>query len=1013
MNILLLAATISVAVTDPRQPSPCPDGSRVVLCWRGDLWEAPGTGGVIRCLTPSPSFESFPAWSPDGSLVAFTSDRSGGGDVYVMPAGGGEATRLTWYGGFDQVVGWSPGSDSVYFRSDREASPGWIYSAPVSGGAPGLLLAASVEGVSRSPSGLLAERGFTEWWRRHYSGSASRDVWSVEGGEWLPAACSPLDERWPLWVDGTGLVFVMEDQAGNANFHAAGGADGLPVPLTSLDGGDVTFPALSADSRTIFFEYRGGLWRLDTGDWLPVEVPLDAAVDDPFPRHVETTVGTFTDEYSILSDSCQAALTAEGELFCGLLGPSSGITGVERLTDTPGREGSPAWSPDGTMLAFTREHDGRSDLVLMGPADPDTGFVSGAHPSESVLPVEGGVAENPCWSPDGRYIAYLDRESRLRVMEIATRRDREVCPVPGLLHVSWSPDSRWLAFSVTDLAHREDVFVVSASGGRHFNVSRHPNDDFQPFWPSDGRRLVFASRTDEGEWSLRQVWLTREDFGASRDEREELLDEPAAEVEIDFDDLARRTETLCTVEGYYDFYGASRDGRTFAFRAYDKNGGSDLWKVEWDGSGLERLTFASEEPSDISITSEGTVFYLGMGDVLRSVGSNGTSPRVLTWRSRTDWVVTERQAQKFDECWRLLRDNFYDPGMHGADWDSVRVRYRERASRCLLNEDFNEVVRRMLGELDASHLGIYGPWSWSGGAPTGEIGIIVDHSWGGPGVRVDSVIPWSPAGMPRSRLFPGDLVLSVDGVEVGPHRDIYEPLAGKVGEEVALEVRRNGAIVSLTLEPVSAWELSDLAYDEWVARNRRIVSLLTGDRIGYLHISSMDQSSVETFLGDLFAEGMDRDGMIIDVRGNGGGSTHDQILRELSRPEYLVSRYRGGRLTAEPLGAWQKPVVLLINERCYSDAEIFPAGWKALGIGPIVGNTTFGAVIGTSDTELLDGTGFRVPSEGWYTLDGVDLENYGVQPDIRVLEMPADYAAGADRQLEEAARVVMRLVEGE
>lgn len=378
----------------------------------------------------------------------------------------------------------------------------------------------------------------------------------------------------------------------------------------------------------------------------------------------------------------------------------------------------------------------------------------------------------------------------------------------------------------------------------------------------------------------------------------------------------------------------------------------------------------------------------------------------------TDWDVTERQAQKFDECWRLLRDGFYDPAMHGADWDGVRERYRERASRCLLNEDFNDVVRRMLGELDASHLGIYGPWSWSGGAPTGELGVIADHSWSGPGIRVDSVIPWSPAGLPGSLLLPGDLILSVDGEEVGPDRDIYEPLAGKTGEKVALEVRRSGALVRLSIEPVSAWELSELAYEEWIARNRRIVSSLTGDRVGYLHIRSMNQSSVETFLGDLFAEGLDRDGMIVDVRGNGGGSTHDQILRELSRPEYLVSRYRSGRLTAQPLGAWQKPVVLLINERCYSDAEIFPAGWRALGIGPIVGNATFGAVIGTSDTELIDGTGFRVPSEGWYTLEGVNLENCGIQPDILILEMPADCAEGTDRQLEEAARVVMGLVEG-
>ncbi len=215
----------------------------------------------------------------------------------------------------------------------------------------------------------------------------------------------------------------------------------------------------------------------------------------------------------------------------------------------------------------------------------------------------------------------------------------------------------------------------------------------------------------------------------------------------------------------------------------------------------------------------------------------------------------------------------------------------------------------------------------------------------------------------------------------------------------------------MTITPISAWELSSLSYDAWIDRNRRIVSGRTGDRVGYLHIPGMNSESVEGFLRDLFAEGLERDGMIIDIRDNGGGSTHDQILRQLSRPGYLQSRQRSGLSTLQPLGVWQKPVVLLINERCYSDAEIFPAGWKALGIGPVIGNTTFGAVIGTNDLDLVDGTGFRVPSEGWYTLEGINLENCGVTPDVFVIEMPDDFGAGRDRQLDEAIEVVTGLLD--
>jgi tricorn protease len=226
-------------------------------------------------------------------------------------------------------------------------------------------------------------------------------------------------------------------------------------------------------------------------------------------------------------------------------------------------------------------------------------------------------------------------------------------------------------------------------------------------------------------------------------------------------------------------------------------------------------------------------------------------------------------------------------------------------------------------------------------------------------------------------------------------------------------VRRGGELIEVELEPVSSWAIWMLLYDEWISRNRRRVSELSDDRVGYLHIRSMNQRAVDDFNRDLFAEGLDREGLIVDVRGNGGGSTHDQILSRLDRTIYAYSRDRWGTPSYEPLGVWQKPLVLLIDETCYSDAEIFPSGWKELGLGPIVGMPTYGAVIGTNDVELVDGTGFRLPSSGWYTLEGGNLENSGVTPDILVLELPADEALGVDRQLDRAVQVIMEEIGGE
>lgn len=1004
--MILLLCAVTMSVTDPRTPAVSPDGSRVVVSYRGDLWEVSALGGLMRDLTPCGSFESLPCYSPDGSTLAFTSDRTGGGDVYAMPAGGGDAVRLTWHGGPDEVEGWSASGDSVYFITSREGADSWLYSVPLSGGTPVPVVRASMLDFARTPRGLAVVTGMTPWWRRHYSGSGSRDVWLLDDdGGWTGLLDSPIDERWPMWSPASnGLIFVMEDSTGSANLHLLTG-DGSIRRLTGLPG-DVTFPSITADGATVLFEYAGGLFRASSPGWEPVEIVLECAADLPVPPLEEGWAGPFIDSYDLTGDSGAVALCSGGEIFCGML-TADGIEDVRRLTESPGREGSPAWSPDGTMLAYTVERDGRSDLLIAGPVLAESLFTGFRPVPSRVLTVPGGTALGPCWSPDGSMLAYLDRNASIRAVELSTGRDWEVSTARDVIHISWSPDCAWLAFSTPVDGHLEDVFIVPSAGGEPVDVSRHSNDDFQPTWSSDGRRLVYASRTDGGDYSLRQLWLTREDWEAGPERRDELLDEPVETVSIELDGLQRRTETLCTVTGYYDFYGASPDCRWFAFRGYDRAGGSDLWSVDWKGGNLDRITSSGCEPYGISVSDGYTAYFIGLGGSLECIDVTGGTGRFLGWRCRTSRSLWDLQRQKFDECWRLLRDGFYDAGLHGTDWDSLRTAYCDRAAACLLNPDFNDVVNRMLGELSASHLGIYGPWEWDSSMDSGELGIIPDPAWTGEGIRIDSVIPWSPADVDPARFVPGDAILSIDGMPVGPGLNLYRALSGTAGEEVAVEVLRAGGPDTVLVEPVTRWALGGLVYEARMERNRRIADRISGGRVGYLHIPSMDEESVAGFLADLHAEGLGRDGMVVDIRGNGGGSTHDEILEMLARPSYLVSRSRGGLESLQPLGVWQEPLALLIDETCFSDAEIFPAAWKELGLGPVVGTGTFGGVIGTVDVDLVDGTGFRIPSSGWFTLEGDNLENLGVEPDIPVAEMPGDAARNVDRQLEEAVRAVL------
>jgi len=992
--VLLMAALGVESVTDPRYPAVSPSGNEMVFCWRGSLWETPVSGGSPRCLTPGRGWVSNPAYSPSGEMIAYTSTVTGAGDVYVMPAGGGAAVRLTYHGGEDLVLGWN--GDEVLFSSSREGGDNWLWSVPSSGGTPSLFLGASVRNLCFTPEGMVFERGFTPWWRRHYEGSASSSLWLLDGDDCIPLGQLEKDQRWPMADDGGNLFYVMEDEDGLDRFYDADGN-----PLSEPFAGGITFPSAGGGGSMVVFESGGELMRCSTGDFVPEQVYIPATVDLPFPDEELFFAGVYTSDFAVSPDGGYIVMEAEGEIYAASI-EDDGLGDAVRVTETAALESRPRISPDGTMVLFQREDNG-GVTVMMGTVENEEGEPPVVDAWE--VPTGLDVSLSPEWSPEGDF-SFLDGEGRLYAMDVLGGRSRRLCDTEGILHHSWSPDSRWIAFSTTVEAHREDVFVVSSRGGEPLNLSRHPNDDFQPMWPEDGRRLIWASRTDEGDYHMVQAWFSREDWEADEEEREELLDDFADIEEEGFHDLYSRAEELCTVEGYYDFYGMAPDGRKFYFPATDQSGQKDLWSVEWTGENLQRESFGDHSPTRIQPTGQdegGTVFYLSYGSSLRN-----TDGDLLSWTAPCSRSVSEFQRQKFHSAWRMLRDNFYDSGMHGVDWDEMRDRYAGRASAALLNEDFNDVVRRMLGELSASHLGIYGPWEYTRAAYTGETGIITDNGWRGEGIRVDSVLPMSPAYL--AGFEPGDIVTAVDGRQVDRNHNWYAPFRNTTDREITLDLSRDGEPLSVRITPVSQWDIWRLTYREWVEWNRRRVESLSDDRVGYLHIPSMNLESVGNFRRDLYAQGLGRDAMIIDVRGNGGGSTHDQILQSLSRETYAMSRERSGRSSIEPLGVYRKPLVLLIDETCYSDAEIFPAAWKELGLGPIVGNRTYGAVIGTTDVELADGTGFRLPGTGWYTLSGENLENSGVRPDILVIALPRDMGRGVDTQLEAAVAEALSMI---
>ena len=1047
LALSVAAPAFAVEPFGARHPALSPDGSQLAFSWRGDIWVAPAAGGAARRLTVHEAYDAHPRWSPDGAEIAFTSDRFGNDDVFVVPAAGGVPERITVHSDDDALSDWSPDGATLYFSSTRESREPLLYAVPRAGGRPVRVIRDRAWDAAISPDGqwIAYLRGYTNWWRRGYRGPASRDVWlrRTAGGPSIHIVAWPGDDDHPQWSgDGRALYFQSEREDGVKNLWRqdlrfegdSAFPDGAPVQLTHL-ADDMTYLSLSRDGRWATFESDGRLWIASTAGGEPRRVALDCTGDLKSNALTRRTLKGDVTDYAFAPGEKQLAFVAEGELYAGVVRDGE-LKDPIRLTETDAREKDVAWLDENTLL-FTSDRAGGDDIYLMRSSDPDEPRLGRSRYRETVrLTDDPATEERPQPSRDGKTVLYRKGTGFLWAMGPDGSGQHQLIDEPELLHTDWSPDGAWIAYSVTNHGSAEDIYIVDAAGTRApVNVSNHPNDDFHPLWSGDGKRLAWASRTDDGFYSIKYLWLTTLDAEKTDSERER--EEEAAEdskgdkddgdepetvtVSIDWDDIPDRVRTVTTLRGFYWDYDQSPDGKHYALRSAVYEDAPDLWAVDWDGEHLRRLTRGGADPDVLHWSEDSeSVRYLAGGQIKEIANKDDASAKSYGFSVPLTVDAAARRLQKFNEAWRLLDDGFYDADFHGANWNNVRVKYAPRAEAAIMFNDFKDVLREMIGELNGSHLGTWaGPSDSDGTDATGLLGFTPDDAYTGPGLRIAHILARGPLDREELDLKVGDVIWAIDGVKIAAGANPYPLLEHKAGKEVDLLVgsplpKPKGTPRTVTVEPRgSVWWL---AYREWMDANRALVDSLSGGRLGYLHMSAMGGGDFDRFVEDLFSRARGKDGLILDVRYNNGGSIHDQVLTYLSRKPYVYSKGRGkaeGQFDA--IERWDKPIVLLTNERSYSDGEIFPWGFKALGLGRIVGMPTFGAVIGTRNVQLIDGTVFRIPGTGWWrrTPDGgvgINLENHPVQPDLLVPDVPEEALAGRDAQIEAGVAECLRMI---
>jgi tricorn protease len=1048
---LVLILTTTALGQEPirfaRLPDISPDGKHVAFSYLGDIWIVETIGGIARPVTMHQAHDTAPVFSPDGQQIAFSSNRHGSYDVFVVPVQGGKPKRLTFDSASDMVSGWSPDGKQVLFTSTRSTAfpPSLeLYTVPVEGGAVRRVTACEGKEGVYSPKGdqIAYVRGPGTWYRKGYRGSSNDDVWicSADGSNNRRLTSFDGQDNSPMWSADGQTIYYVSDCFGDSKRPLANivkqDAQGKSEPklVTTHQDEGVRRARISGQlrdgSQLIVYECGPDIWVASTKEGVPPRnLAIEANADDKANTEAPVTFTRGATEFALNKEETHVAFVVHGEIFLQKIGPNSKAV---RLTNDPAYDHAITWAPDGKSLLFASDRDGSEHLYLLQSNETEHPKLIDAHTFKTTRLTDKPDADiGASFTADGKRIAFV-RAGKLWTMNADGSDQKLVVNEGQVIDYEWSPNGKWICFARLDGNFASELYIVPSTGGTPRNITRYATYNTGVTWSQDGKKIAFLSerRRSQGLFVMSL-------------QRPAVASAPSSD-DIDWDDIHLRVEQpvpLFTEEG-----AISPDGSKIAFRAPGP-GGRDLWLATTDGHRVTRLTTGNQMPRDIRWSKRPMelIYYLDNAGQMRmarpssmlgmfglDVGSgppsSGRSSGPSSASSGMDASATipfkvkitvrrdEEYQEMFEQSWRALRDHFYDNKFHGTDWYAIRAKYRPLVKHVAMKEDLYALISLMVGELNASHLGING-FLATPEETTADLGLLFDDSYRGPGLKVAEILKRGPADKRGINIKAGDIIVCIDGGDLATEPNVSKHLNDKAGETVGLQV-----LTSATADPkdpkarrrveivaANRNQVHDLMYERWVDKNAKRVAELSKGKLGYIHIPSMDETGLDHFVRALYSDNFDKEAIVLDVRYNGGGFTHDQVLNYLGGKEHTVFRQRDGG--AGPVlrsydRKWTKPLVLLINNRSYSDAEIFPSAFRTLGLGKLVGQSTGAHVIGTSAVRLIDGSVFRIPRTGVFNMKGENMERVGVTPDVAVETHPDQLAKGQDAQLDKAVEVL-------
>ena len=1059
-----------------RYPNISPDGTKIAFSYQGDIYYVPAAGGEAVRLTSTEDYEYQPVWSPDSRTVAFASDRFGGMDIFTVGIEGGKAVRLTTHSGTEAPLAFSPDGKYIYFSAaiqDPASSALWsgswlteLYRVPVTGGRPEQIAANPICSVSFDTDGksfLYYDRtGSENIWRKHHTSSVARNIfyYNAADGTHTQITVNPGEDRDPIFTAPGQMVFLSERDGGSFNVYSAAVDDAEnATALTHFTKHPVRFLS-RADNGTLCFGYHGEIYTLTPGSE-PAKVNI-SILNDNINRTSDLRLAS-VDEIAISDDGEEIALISRGEVFA-----TTGEYGsTKQITRTAAAEEGLTVSPDGKTIVYASERTGRWNLYKATLArEDDMHFAYATLINEEPLLKEGNAERSwPSFSPDGKELAFIEDRHILKVLNLESGKVRQITDGTqnyGEFEYDWSPDGKWFTLTFTTNRHYpyDDIGIVSASGDMKIhNITNSGYIDGSPQWVMDGNAVIFVSdrlgMRSHASWGSqndvyiafmnRQAW---EEFNMSEEEyalykeKKEAAEKSAKEAEeaaaaksskgrkdkqespadkdetaskdilVELDGLEDRVVRLTPMSSRLGAAAMTSDGETLYFlSAFEK--GYDLWELEPRSGSISLLKKGISAGSLAWGKDEKTLYILGRRPQVMTMSNKQVKPIDFNMEMELDRAA--ERAYMFDHVFKQEERKFYTDTYHGVDLPQLQKEYEPFLAHINNNYDFTEMISEILGELNVSHTG-----GRYGGIPadkvTPALGLLFDMHYDGDGLRIDEVLENGPFDILNSKVHAGTILEKIDGESIKAGEDWFPLINGKQGEYTLFSFYdpATGDRWEETARPISNGLQNELLYQRWIKSRAALVDSLSGGRLGYVHIRSMADGSYRDVYADVLGKYNLRDGIVIDIRYNGGGRLHEDVEILFSGEKYLEQVIQGTIVCDMPSRRYNKHSIMVVCEACYSNAHGTPWVYQHQGLGSIVGMPVPGTMTSVNWETMQDpALVFGIPVVGYRTKEGTYLENSQLEPDYLVRNKAEEVVNGRDEQIEVAVRELLKQIDAD